>query len=77
MWAENLYLVKSSPRSVSKRLQFFELDRFAQINSALCCQVEHAIPVKTYAYVRFPSNKVKITLLQKLLSSYVYDHAIP
>ena len=38
----NLYLVKSSPKSVSKQLQFFKLDRFAQIKFALCCQVEHA-----------------------------------
>ena len=35
----------------------------------LCCQVEHAQHLsKTYAKVRFPSNKIKITLLQKLLA---------
>ena len=30
----NLYLVKSSAKSVSKQLQFFKLDRFAQIKFA-------------------------------------------
>ena len=35
----------------------------------LCCLVEHAQHLsKTYAKVRFPSNKIKITLLQKLLA---------
>ena len=73
----NLYLVKSSQKSVSKQLWFFKLDRFTQINFALsCCQVEHASPIKNLAtriIVRFPSNKVKAKLLLKRLSSYPYD----
>ena len=35
----------------------------------LCSQVEHGQHLsQTYTKVRFPSNKIKITLLQKLLA---------
>ena len=49
----------------------------------LCCQVEHAQHLsKTYAKVRFPSNKIEITLLQKLVAdndemNFLYEHNLP
>ena len=53
----NLYLVNLSQDRLQSNYSYIKLDRFAQINFAL----------------RFSSNKVKVTLLQKLLSNYVQD----
>ena len=53
----NLYLVNLSQDRFQSNYSYIKLDRFAQINFAL----------------RFSSNKVKVTLLQKLLSNYVQD----
>ena len=50
MWAEKEYLVNLPQDRFQSNHSFIKLDRFAQINFALCCQVEHAKHLlKTYA----------------------------
>ena len=50
MWAEKEYLVNRPQDRFQSNHNFIKLDRFAQINFALCCQVEHAKHLlKTYA----------------------------